>query len=99
MFRLASNSSVRLFAADTLAWVYYRKGAYGLAIGLLEDAVKTLENQKQPPNATFHYHLGLAYMKSNDPVRARTHLQRALQIKPDYSQADDIRRALSELGG
>ena len=35
--------------ADTLAWAYYQKGTYGLAIDLLEDAVKRV-----PRNPTYH---------------------------------------------
>lgn len=44
--------------ADTLAWAYYHKGAYGLAVDLLQEALK-----KAPDNPTFHYHLGLTYQK------------------------------------
>ena len=80
-------------AADTLAWVYYRKGAYGLAIGLLEDAVK-----RSPENPTYHHHLGMAYYKNNDKPRAKSHLKRALEIKKDYQEAEEIRRTLGELG-
>jgi len=81
-------------AADTLAWAYYHKAAYGLAIGLLEDAVKKL-----PQNATFHYHLGLVYQKTNEKTRARVHLERALQIDPKYIHAAEIHKALAELSG
>jgi tetratricopeptide (TPR) repeat protein len=80
--------------ADTLAWVYYHKAAYRLAIGLLEEAVKKL-----PQNATFHYHLGLAYQKANERSRAKVHLERALQIDPKYGYGAEIRKALAELSG
>ena len=81
-------------SADTLAWAYYHKGTYGLAVDLLEDAVK-----KMPQNPTFHYHLGLTYQKTNNRTRAKEHLERALQINPKYPQAAEIRKALSELAG
>ena len=81
-------------SADTLAWAYYHKGTYGLAVDLLEDAVK-----RMPQNATFHYHLGLTYQKTNNRTRAKEHLERALQINPKYPQAAEIRKALSELAG
>lgn len=77
--------------ADTLAWAYYQKGIYGLAIDLLEDGLK-----KAPNDATMHYHLGLAYQKRNDNAHARAHLERALKINPNYPQADEIRKALRE---
>jgi tetratricopeptide (TPR) repeat protein len=80
--------------ADTLAWVYYHKGAYGLAIDLLQEAVK-----KMPDNPTFHYHLGMVYQKTKDNGKAREHLQRTLQLNPNYENATAIRQALSTLGG
>ncbi len=78
--------------ADTLAWAYYHKGAYKLAIGLLEEAVK-----KEPQDPTFHFHLGLAYRRINDQTHAKAHLERALQINPKFERADEIRKALAEL--
>ena len=81
-------------SADTLAWAYYQKGAYELAIDLLEEAVK-----KVPQNPTYHYHLGLAYLKTNKQAQAKEHLERALQINPKYPHADEIRKAVSELAG
>jgi len=81
-------------SADTLAWAYYQKGAYALAIDLLEEAVK-----KAPQNPTYHYHLGLAYLKTNKRSQAKEHLERALQINPKYPQADEIRKAVSEVAG
>jgi len=80
-------------AADTLAWAYYQKGAYGLAVDLLEEAIK-----KSPNDALFHYHLGMVYGKHNDPVQARAHLERSLKIAPNSSQAGEIRKALSQIG-
>src|SRR5262249_3929951 len=80
--------------ADTLAWAYYHMAAYGLAIDLLEEAVKKL-----PQNATFHYHLGLAYQKTNERSRAKVHLERALQIDPKNGHGAEIRKALAELSG
>jgi tetratricopeptide (TPR) repeat protein len=79
-------------AADTLAWAYCHKGAYKLAIDLLEDAVK-----KAPQNPAYHYHLGLAYQKTNDRARAKEHLEWTLKIDPNYSQAAEVKKALAEL--
>ena len=47
--------------ADTLAWAYYKKGAYQAAIDLLEEAIK-----KAPQDADIQYHLGLAYKSVNE---------------------------------
>src|SRR5207237_9760201 len=51
-------------AADTLGWVYYQKGAYRSAIDLFQEALKLAEKNKAPENPTVHYHLGLAYEKT-----------------------------------
>lgn len=80
--------------ADTLAWAYIHKGAYALAIDLLENAIKT-----EPANATYHYHLGLAYQKNHDDTQAKAHFVRALQLNPPQAQADEIRKALSGNAG
>ena len=84
-------------AADTLGWVYYQKGAYKSAIDLFQEAIKLTEKNKTPDDATFHYHLGLAYQKDNQPGLAKQHLERALKINPNYSSASDVKKALSQL--
>jgi tetratricopeptide (TPR) repeat protein len=78
-------------AADTLAWVYYEKGLYGVAVDLLEEAVK-----KAPDNATYHYHIGMAYRKQKNLAAARKHLQRTLQINPNFPEAKKIREVLNQ---
>jgi len=76
--------------ADTLAWAYYNKGVYASAIDLLQQTVKA-----SPSNATYHYHLGLAYQKTNDHLRAKAQLEQALQSNPPATQAEEIRKALA----
>lgn len=80
--------------ADTLAWAYIHKGAYALAIDLLEGAVKAA-----PENSTYHYHLGVAYQKNHDDTHAKVHFVRALQLNPPQAQADEIRKALAGNAG
>ena len=84
-------------AADTLGWVLYQKGAYQSAIDLFQEALKLAEKNKAPEDATVHYHLGLAYEKTEKPTLARQHLERVLKINPNYSAADDVRKALAQL--
>jgi Flp pilus assembly protein TadD len=79
--------------ADTLAWAYYRKGTYGFARDLLEEAAKTDGN-----NATIQYHLGMVYTKLSNKTNAATHLKRAISIAPDSSTAKDAQSALQGLG-
>ena len=67
--------------ADTLGWAFYQKGIYSSAINMFEDAIKLAAKNKEPENATYHYHLGLAYEKSEQPALARQHLERVLKIQ------------------
>jgi tetratricopeptide (TPR) repeat protein len=60
---------------------------------LLEEAAKI-----DPKNPTYQYHLGLAYQGANDRLHAREHLERALQIDPQFPKANEIRKALAALG-
>jgi len=84
-------------AADTLGWVYYQKGAYRSAIDLFQEALKLAEKNKAPENPTVHYHLGLAYEKTEQPALARQPLERVLKINPNYSSAADVKKILSQL--
>jgi tetratricopeptide (TPR) repeat protein len=79
--------------ADTLAWVYYRKGIYGVAADLLQEAL-----EKAPDNATYHYHIGMVYQKQKNIADARKHLQRALEINPNAPVAGEIRKTLKQMG-
>ncbi len=83
--------------ADTLGWAFYQKGVYQSAISMFQEAIKLSEKNKEPDNATYHYHLGLAYAKAERPALAKQHLERVLKIDPKYSDADDVKKHLSEL--
>ena len=78
--------------SDTLGWVYLKKEIYGLSITTLRRAVEL-----EPKNPKFHYHLGLAYARSGDAQRAKSTLQTALQLRPDFDGADDAKRVLATL--
>jgi tetratricopeptide (TPR) repeat protein len=85
------------YAADTLGWILYQKGAYQSAVDLFQEALKLGEKSKTPDDATVHYHLGLAYEKTGKNDLARQHLERVLKIDPNYSQAADVKKQLSQL--
>ena len=74
---------------DTLGWIYYRKNLMSFAVRHLELSVKA-----NPNDPDSHYHLGMAYLKSGDGVRAKKELQHALTLKPDFDGADEARKAL-----
>ena len=83
--------------ADTLGWAFYQKGVYRSAIEMFQEAIKLSAKNKEPESAEYHYHLGLAYAKSEQPVLARQHLERVLKIDPKYPDAYDVRKQLAQL--
>jgi tetratricopeptide (TPR) repeat protein len=78
--------------ADTLAWAYYKKGIYGSARDVLEDAEKTYPN-----DASIEYHLGMILTKLGDKTNAITHLKKAASLAPNSQTAGDANKALSSL--
>jgi tetratricopeptide (TPR) repeat protein len=80
--------------ADTLGWAFYHKQVYKSAITLFKEAVT-----KEPENALFNYHLGLAYAKNGQAALAKQQLDRVVKIKPNSPEVDDLRRAVAEAKG
>jgi Flp pilus assembly protein TadD len=80
--------------ADTLGWAYYYQGLFPSAVSTLQMAIKD-----SPENPTFHYHLGLAYQKTNDSAHAKEQFERAMELHPAPQQADEIRKALGKNAG
>ncbi len=78
--------------ADTLGWAYFQNGAYSVAVGLLENAVRAA-----PSNATYRYHLGVTYQKLNDLGRARTEFEKSIPLDPNAPSAERAYQALSKL--
>jgi tetratricopeptide (TPR) repeat protein len=79
---------------DTLGWVYYKRNMAALAIGPLKKSV-----DRVPTNATYRYHLGLAYSKTGEPQKAREMLAEALKLEPNSPTAAEARRVLDSLNG
>jgi len=79
--------------ADTLAWAYYKKGAYAFARDLLEEALKTNVN-----DAAMQYHLGMVYSKLENKNNAVIHLKKAIALAPDSASAKDAKVALGGVG-
>ena len=79
--------------ADTLAWIYYKKGNYLSARDLLEDAIKVAPN-----DAAMHYHLGMTYAKLSNSGDAKTHLKKASDLAPNTQTAKDADKELALLG-
>jgi len=83
-------------AADTLGWAYFQKGVYQSAIQMFQESLRLNEKKGVADDPVVHYHLAMAYEKTNQPSQARQQLERVLKINPNNSEA---RKALSELRG
>jgi tetratricopeptide (TPR) repeat protein len=64
-----------VYAADTLAWCYYKVGRYEDAKAAIAKALR-----HGTPDASFLFHAGMIYAKLNDDRTARQYLYRALSL-------------------
>jgi Flp pilus assembly protein TadD len=78
--------------ADTLGWIYYKKGIYQKAIGLLRDSA-----EKLPENASVRYHLGMAYYRNGDRDNAKRELTKGLRLDAAAPWASEAKHTLAEL--
>ncbi len=89
--------------ADTLGWVYYKKGLHGAAVEQLQKAValdeEAAQKSKAAPSATYHYHLGMALAARGDKTSAKRELELALKLgeKSPFDEAEQARRSLATL--
>jgi tetratricopeptide (TPR) repeat protein len=79
---------------DTLGYVYLKKKLPQLAIPQFSRSV-----EKEPKNAIYLLHLGMAYLDSGDIERGRNALQRALDAKPDAATTAQIQTLLARNPG
>jgi tetratricopeptide (TPR) repeat protein len=79
---------------DTLGWIYYKKGLSSMAIDAL-----TNSTLKSPDNPSYNYHLGLAYHQSGNHAEAKKFLQKALNSKTKFDQAEEAKKLLESIKG
>ncbi len=92
--------------ADTLGWVYYKKGLHPAAVEQLDKAVKSAA-KLGGDNSLYRFHLGMALAAKGDKARARAELQKCLQLAaaeekrtdkpPTPTPLDEARRTLDSL--
>ncbi|MDJ0864608.1 MAG: tetratricopeptide repeat protein [Myxococcota bacterium] len=80
--------------ADTLGYVYYRKGLHEAALQQFEYAIELLGEESGDGSAEFHYHLGLALRALGRESDAIPALERALALDEEFSDAEQARREL-----
>ena len=70
---------------DTVGWIYYKKELPTVAVASFEKSIK-----QDPNNATYRYHLALAYAKSGNVDDARTAATVALKLDPNHREAREL---------
>ena len=75
--------------ADTLGWIYFRKGIYPLALEQLQFAAHLL-----PASAAVEFHLGMALLAAGQRLEGRAALDRAISRKLSARDAAVARAAL-----
>jgi len=78
---------------DTLGWIYLKKNTVGNAIEVFRKSVAL-----EPGNAEYKYHLGMAYLRAGDTLKAKQQLEASLGMNPDPSVASDARKMLASMG-
>ncbi|HWT03709.1 MAG TPA: tetratricopeptide repeat protein [Pyrinomonadaceae bacterium] len=81
--------------ADTLGWVYYKKGLHDSAVEQLQKVV-----DKAGDSAGYRFHLGMALAGKGDKAAARRELEQALRLgekQPSFTDAEEARRTLATL--
>lgn len=78
---------------DTLGWIYYRKGLFQPAVRHLEKSI-----QKDPADASVHYHLGMAYLQLGELDKAKKSLTKALSMSQNFEGAPEAKKTLADLG-
>jgi len=78
--------------ADTVGWVYVKKGLNDSAIQIFNALVK-----KYPDQAAFRYHLGVALLQKGQPEEAKSEFVISLSKNPPKEMADKIKQILSKL--
>jgi tetratricopeptide (TPR) repeat protein len=79
---------------DTYGWVAFLSGNVDEAMTVLTEAAAAL-----PENALVRYHLGRVEAAAGNTAAARTELEAALAINPDFPKAASARAVLATLEG
>ncbi len=77
---------------DTAGWVQYQQGNFPQAVSLLSAAVEL-----GGKGAVYHYHLGMAYFKSDMKEQAKEQLQLALAEDGEFSGKEEAQSTLAQL--
>ncbi len=63
-----------------------------MAVGPLLEAIEA-----SPRDPSYHYHLGMVYVKTGDRTKAKVSLETALRLDPKFDGAADAEAVLATL--
>ncbi len=72
-----------VYAADALAWCFYKTGRYPEAAAMSRAALR-----EHTPEAGFLFHAGMIAVKQNDRAAAQRCLRQAIALNPNFSPID-----------
>jgi len=78
--------------SDTLGWIYYQRGLYGLAIPVLQEAVR-----EEPRNADYRLHLAASLWQGGKKPEARSELQAALRLDDSLRQRPEVQQIFGKM--
>ncbi|PYM36300.1 MAG: hypothetical protein DME17_10335 [Candidatus Rokuibacteriota bacterium] len=78
--------------SDTLGWIFYKRGLYHRAVGLLRESAARLDDRPE-----VQYHLGLASLKVGDRVTATKALTLAVTSTANFNGKSEAKRVLTGL--
>ncbi len=82
-------------AADTVGYVYYRKGLHEAALQQFRYAIDLSQEKMDGLVPILHYHLGLTLHALGRDAEAAAAFETALGIDADFRNAEDARRLLN----
>ncbi len=91
--RARQKSPNDIMIADTLGWIYIKKGLANNAIAIFSDLTT-----KHPKVSIFHYHHAMALSQRGDKVQAKRSLDLALKSNPQNQELEDIKKLQQKLG-
>jgi tetratricopeptide (TPR) repeat protein len=73
------KATPNVFAADVLAWAYYKNGRYADALEMVQKALS-----QKTPDATFLFHAGMIHDKLGHRAEAQRLLYQAISLNPNF---------------
>jgi len=81
------------YIADTLGWVYYKRGANKMALTQF-----SMATEKRPDMPTLRYHFALALFAEGEIDQAKAELSKCLETKENFPEYADAEELLKKIG-